>query len=455
MFFFTTGIGSSPDQDAVSAYRPIAARMLKKGLNDLGAFQYLKSLTALGPRLTGSPQAAAAVEFIYQKMKDLDLDNVHLEPTTVGHWVRGKKENGRIISSSYGSFPLHITAIGGSIATPPLGITGPVIEVRSFAELKKLGTNAEGAIIFFNRPMNPGILNTFQAYGMAVNQRIMGASQAAKFGAAAVLVRSLTTRLDNNPHTGMMSYIPGIQKIPAACISTKDAELLSALLRKDDSLQINFTQNCKNLTPVISHNVVGEITGSEQSHEIILVGGHLDSWDLGTGAHDDGAGCMHALEALRLIKTLGLKPKRTIRAVMFMDEEFGGTGGRDYPRSELRKNEIHLAAIESDSGGFLPLGFNVGRKNMYKKFKKWESLFRRIGLYSIGPNGGGADIGPLSAGGTLLINLIPNSQRYFDVHHSALDVLDAVNPRELELGAVAVGLFAYVLAQDYPGSPSR
>jgi hypothetical protein len=429
-------------------YLKIARRISRKGLSEQYAFELLKKITSVGPRLTGSSQAKAAVELTRRIMEDMGLENVHLEPTEVPHWVRGESEEGWISLSGSGPIDVPIAAIGGSIATSPDGITAPVVEVKSFSELRRLGDAAKGKIIFFNRPMDPKLLNTFQAYGAAAIQRVKGAAEAAKYGAVGALVRSLTLRTDDYPHTGLMQYDPGIEKIPAACISTRGADLLSELLKKDPSTRFGMKLSCRELEPVISHNVVGDIGGSERPEEIILLGGHLDSWDLSSGAHDDGAGCAHSLEALRLIKELNLTPKRTIRAVMFMNEEFGGSGGRDYASSEYREGEIHLAAIESDRGGFLPLGFGIGDTQSAKKFKKWEHLFQSIGLFWLRPGGGGVDIAPLGEQGTLLIGLVPDSQRYFDVHHSGKDVIETINPRELELGAIAMAVFAYLLSEE-------
>jgi hypothetical protein len=429
-------------------YRETARKILHKGMSEQHAFEYLKKITSVGPRLTGSAQAEAAVRLTRQLMEDMGLDNVHLEPTEVPHWVRGEKEEGWIFSSESGRISVPIAAIGGSIGTPPQGIVAQIVEVRSFSELNRLGDTAKGKIIFFNRPMNPNLLNTFQAYAIAAIQRVRGAAEAAKHGAVGALVRSLTMRIDDFPHTGLMEYDPGVEKIPAACISTRGANLLSQLLKKDPSAKFGMKLSCRELEPVISHNVVGDITGCQMPEEIIVMGGHLDSWDLSPGAHDDAAGCAHSLEALRLIKELDLKPKRTIRAVMFMNEEFGGSGGRDYARSENRQGEKHLAAIESDRGGFLPLGFGVGTTQTFEKFQKWESLFQSIGLFWLRPGGGGVDIAPLGRQGTLLIGLVPDSQRYFDVHHSGKDVIATVNPRELELGAIAMAVFAYILSEE-------
>lgn len=297
--------------------------------------------------------------------------------------------------------------------------------------------------------MDRSFIDSFHAYGQAAEQRVSGAVQAARAGAVAALVRSLTLREDDFPHTGLMNYEPIFRRIPAASISTKGANLLSDLLKKDPNLKIDLKLSCRQLPPVESHNVVGQISGSEKPNEIILMCGHLDSWDLGSGAHDDGAGCAQAVEALRLLKELGVKPKRTIRAVMFMNEEFGGSGGRDYASSKDRKKEIHLAAIESDRGGFLPFGFGVGGgQQALKSLQRWEYLFKPLGMFWIREGGGGVDISPLAKKGAVLIGLVPESHKYFDFHHSAKDVLSAVHPRELELGAIAMAIFAYVIAQE-------
>ncbi len=449
LFFSFSGLLKAQGQTEKPPYLEVAEKILKKGLREEYAFTILEKLTSRGPRLPASPQAAAAVELMRQEMEGLGFDRVKLEPTIVERWVRGAKEEAKLVSSPFGSVPLAICAIGGSIATLETGISAQVLEVHSFEELQKIKDKAEGKIVFFNRSMDPTLLDTFSAYGKAADQRVKGAVEAAKAGAVAALVRSLSTRVDDFPHTGMMRYDSKVAKIPAACISTKGANLLSEILKKDPSLTVYMKLNCRNLSPVTSYNVIGQITGSEKPNEIILLGGHLDSWDLGTGAHDDGAGCAHALEALRLIKELGLKPKRTIRAVLFMNEEFGGTGGRDYANTDNRKGEVHLAAIESDRGGFLPLGFGVGADpQKVKRLQKWEYLFKPLGMYWMRRGGGGVDIAPLGKSGTITIGLIPESQRYFDVHHSARDVLETVNPRELELGAVAMAIFAYVMAQE-------
>jgi carboxypeptidase Q len=292
-------------------------------------------------------------------------------------------------------------------------------------------------------------MNTFSAYGGAVDQRTLGAIEAAKVGAVAVLVRSVTTRMDHVPHTGLMLYEDNVLQIPAAAISTIDAELLSKLIKQEDKVRVRLRLDCETYPDIQSFNVIGEITGTEIPEEVILLGAHLDSWDAGHGAHDDGAGCVQALEALRLLKILNLKPKRTIRAVLFMCEEFGLRGGPAYADSVKRNGPKHIAAIESDRGGFTPRGFSISADSaIVKKIRQWSHLFEEIGAANIFQGGGGPDISPLNQLGTVTMGLIVDHHRYFDYHHSANDVFETVNERELELGAVAMAMLSYVLAME-------
>ncbi len=432
-----------------AAYEDVATRMVNTGLRELGAYQSLAKILSAGPRLTGSAQADAAVKLMVDHMKALGFANVRTEPTTVGHWIRGPREEGAIVSKQAGRIPVKVRAIGNSIATPADGVMARLIEVHSVAELEKIGDRARGRIVFFNGAMDPTLLDTFPAYGGAAQQRSGGAVAAARVGAIAAVVRSLTLDINDDPHTGTMSYESGTRKIPAVTISTAAAERLSAVLSKDPDAQFHFLTSCQTLPPVISHNVIGELRGREHPEEVIVVAGHLDSWDLSVGAHDDGSGCAQSIESLRLIHELGLAPKRTIRVVLFMDEENGGTGGRDYARSDTRKGERHIAAIESDRGGFLPIGMGVGAKGeAFDRIKAWEPLLQRVGLQWIRPGGGGVDISPLGASGTVLMGPVPDSQRYFEVHHSGIDTIDKVNARELELGAVSMALLSYLVAEE-------
>lgn len=404
----------------------------------------------IGARLGGSPQAAAAVEYTRQIMNTLDLDTVWLEPCLTPRWVRGDPEQVRIVNSSkIGAYTLNGVALGNSIGTGPMGITAPVVEVKSLNEVDSLGReHLEGKIVFYNRPMDPRQINTFAAYGGAVDQRGAGAARAGKYGAVATIVRSMTTRRDDIPHTGSMSYQADTDTIPAVAISTNDADLLSRLLQ-EETVSVFIRTTCQMLDPVWSYNVIGEIRGREIPEEIIAVGGHLDSWDLGEGAHDDGAGCVQSLEVLHLIRRLGYRPKRTIRAVMFMNEENGLAGGRAYAGASNQRGEYHLAAIESDRGGFTPRGFTFeGDPSIftekYQKATQWLPLLEPYGLtFSIG--GSGADISPLKSQKGLLAGLAPDTQRYFDYHHTVIDQFEAVNQRELELGAAAMMSLVYLI----------
>lgn len=409
-----------------------------------------KTLTHLckniGPRLSGSAGAAKAVEYTKKVMEDYGFEKVFLQDVMVPHWVRGAKEEA-YIENGKTKTKVPVVALGGSVATPLAGIKAEVIEVKTFDELKALGeAKVKGKIVLFNRPMDPTKINTFEAYAGAVGQRGTGASEAAKYGAVGAIVRSMTTLQDDIPHTGSMRYATGIPMIPTAAISTNGANLLSKLLKENPKLKFYFKQNCETLPDAPSHNVVGEIRGTEKPDEIIVVGGHLDSWDLAEGAQDDGSGCVQAIEVLRAMKALGIKPKRTIRAVMFMNEENGLRGGTKYADLARQNNENHIAAIESDNGGFTPRGFGmVGTSEQISKVTVYKNLLAPYGLAEIGRGSGGADIGPLGNLGTLLIGFKPDSQRYFDFHHAKNDTLEAVNERELQLGAASMAALVYLI----------
>jgi carboxypeptidase Q len=405
--------------------------------------------TKIGARLSGSPGAAAAVEWSRHTMEDF-ADSVKLQPVMVPHWVRGQKEIARIVNSKKrGTIELNVCALGGSVGTGPEGVSASIIEVKNFDELKSLGSkNVQGKIVFFNRPMDPTKIHTFAAYGGAVDQRANGPSEAAKLGAIGVIVRSMASNVDDFPHTGGLRYAPNVAKIPAIAVSTKDAELLSKLLKEEKELQVYFESHCETLPDAPSFNVIGEIKGSEYADQIIVVGGHLDSWDLSQGAHDDGAGCVQAMEILRLFKVIGYKPKRTIRAVMFMNEENGLKGGLEYAKQSDLAKEKHIAAIESDRGGFTPRGFSMtATDEVVAKIKSWKPLLEPYGLTDFDQEGGGADIGPLGAQNVPLIGFLPDSQRYFSYHHTSDDTFDKVNKRELELGTASMAALIYLIDQ--------
>ena len=403
----------------------------------------------IGSRLSGSLGAEKAVEWTKQELETLGLDKVWLQPVMVPKWVRGVPEFAYIETSPGKTVKVNICALGGSISTPPTGLKSKIIEVSGVDELEKLGAeNIEGKIVFFNRPMDASLINTFESYGGCVNQRYSGAMEASKFGAIGVIVRSMNLRIDDFPHTGSMTYgdIPTNERIPSAAISTKHADLLSAMVKLDNNVQFYFKQNSKQLEDVLSHNVIGEITGSEFPDEYIVVGGHLDSWDLGDGAHDDGAGCTQSMEVLRLLKLSGIKPKRSIRVVLFMNEENGLRGGNKYAEIAAQKNENHIFALESDAGGFTPRGFYFDcDQSNFEQILSWKSLFKPYLIHFFELGGSGADIGPLKNDTNVLSGLKPDSQRYFDYHHAPNDTFDAVNKRELELGAATMTSLVYLI----------
>ena len=441
-----TAFGQSADSVSDSVF---IRRIYNETLTNGKSYEWLRHLSKqIGPRLSGSVGAQKAVDWTKQVMEKEGFDRVFLQEVLVPHWERGAKESAHIQNGNQRT-AVPIAALGGSVATPPTGVSARVIEVKSLKELEQLGTEKiKGRIVFFNRPMDPTKLNPFEAYGGAVDQRGSGATFAAKFGAVGAIVRSMTTALDDHPHTGSLRYGPGVPLIPAAAISTNGAERLSQLLKQNPNLTFYFKQNCRSLPDAQSFNVIGELKGTEKPEEIIVVGGHLDSWDLGEGAHDDGAGCVQSIEVLRILKALNYRPKRTIRAVMFMNEENGLRGGIGYADYARKNNEKHIAAIESDNGGFTPRGFGlVGTPEQKAKVQAWTPLLAPYGLHEIGPGGGGADIGPLAQSGTMLLGFKPDPQRYFDYHHTAVDRFEAVSKRELDLGAASTAAMVYLLDQ--------
>lgn len=402
----------------------------------------------IGSRLSGSLGAERGVNFTKEELDKLGLDKVWLQPVMVPKWVRGAKEYAFIETKPGKTNIVNICALGGSVATPALGIKANIVEVKSFEELAVIGkANIEGKIVFYNRPMQPDLIQTFDAYGGCVNQRYKGAVEAAKFGAIGVIVRSMNLRLDDLPHTGSMTYddLPIEKRIPSAAISTNDAEVLSTMLKLDNDIKLYFKQNCQQLKDVESYNVIGEIKGSQFPNEYMIVGGHLDSWDLGDGSHDDGAGVVQSMEVLRLFKESGIKPKRSIRVVLFMNEENGLRGARKYAEEAKLKNENHIFALESDAGGFTPRGFSFDcNDDNYNQVLGWQSLFKPYLIHYFEKGGSGADVGPLKTDKNVLAGLRPDSQRYFDHHHASNDTFEAVNKRELELGAGTMTALMYL-----------
>jgi hypothetical protein len=396
-----------------------------------------------GSRLSGSEGAAKAVVLVQKILTSLNADSVWLQEVMVPHWVRGEKEQ-----ASINKQPVAVCALGGSIGTPKDGITAQVIEVKGLGQLAKMNpADIRGKIVFYNEPFDQAYRETFNAYGKSVQQRWGGAMEAARYGAVGVVVRSMAQHIDDWPHTGVMGYNDSIVKIPAVAISTKAAELLSESLLKDKTLSFYFKTSCQKLPDVKSYNVIAEIKGTEHPEEVILIGGHLDSWDLSESAQDDGAGVVQSIEVLRLFKTLGIKTKRTIRVVLFMNEENGGKGGAEYAEWAKTNGEKHIAAIESDAGGFSPRGFSmVANDTLRVQIKqRWKPLLDKFEIGSLDDIGAGSDVEHMEGICPLLAELHPDSQRYFDFHHTARDTWENCNDRELEMGAAAMASFVYLI----------
>ncbi len=420
------------------------------------AYENLRHLTKkIGARLAGSSGMVKAEQWGVDLMKRSGADQAWLQECMVPHWVRG----GTDVAQAGYTIPanktknmnpqqkgLDIVALGNSIGSGPKGISAPVLLVNSFDELEAKKDLVKGKIVFYNYKFNDTYISTFNAYRDAGQYRGAGPSRAAKYGAVGVIVRSMSHAVDNNPHTGATRYDSAYPKIPAVAIGLRDADWLSEQIQQS-GVNVTLKTNGKFLPDTIGHNVIGELKGSEFPDQIITVGGHLDSWDNCEGAHDDGAGCVQTIEILRAFKALGYTPKRTIRFVLFANEENGLRGGTKYAEVAAAKGEKHILAIESDAGGFTPraLGF-TGSDEQYAKFLSWKPLIAPYGCTELVKGGGGADIGPLNRTlKTPMASLNPDTQRYFDIHHARSDVFEAVNKRELELGAVNMAALIYLV----------
>lgn len=448
VFLFSLFYSNAQEAIHKETIKAIYSEALTKGK----AYDWLDHLSNnIGGRLSGSLNAERAVQWGKDELNEISLDRVFLQDVMVPKWVRGTFEYASIITGPGRSMNVPVCSLGGSIATPSAGLLAKVVEVKDFDELESLGEEkVKGKFVFYNRPMPAGLISTFEAYSKTVDQRSRGAAMAARLGAVGVIVRSMNLRLDDFPHTGAMNYgdLPNKLRIPAAAISTNGAQLLSSMLSLNDNLDFYLKQDCKNFPDVPSHNVVGEIKGSEFPDEIIVVGGHLDSWDLGDGAHDDGAGIVQSMEVLRLFKAMNYQPKRTIRVVLYMNEENGLRGGKAYANYAKTNKENHIFALESDAGGFSPRGFVFeANTSQFEQISSWKSYFAPYLANHFQLGGSGADIGPLRNGKTVLSGLRPDSQRYFDYHHAANDTFDAINKRELELGAAAMASLVYLVDQ--------
>ena len=424
--------------------RKIADEILVNGK----AYSNLHTLTKMvGGRLTGSPQMYKAEEWGQKALQEAGADKVWLQECKVPRWVRGGKDEAKLIDGDKEQ-PLAVLALGNSAGTDSKGITAPILLINSFEDLEQKKDEIKGKIVFYNYKFNPKLIEAFYGYGDAVRYRGAGASRAAKYGAVAVIIRSITNSTDNYPHTGAMSYDNAYPKIPALAVGLWDADKIAETFYQNKNVTIFIKTNAHTLTDTTGHNVIGEIEGSEFPDQYITVGGHLDSWDPAEGASDDGTGCVHSIEVLRVLKAVGYKPKHTIRIVLFADEENRGDGGSKYAAEAKAKNEKHIFGLESDAGGFTPRGFSFAlpADKLSKIRSQWLPLLQDYGVYKFVTGGGGADVNPLNVTfGTPVSELMPDSQRYFDYHHSPNDVFENVNKRELGLGAINMAALIYLI----------
>lgn len=426
-----------------------AERLMMRALESNTAWETLSYLTdEIGPRLSGSRGAALAVKWTTERFRSWGIE-VRNEPVIVPHWVRGE-ERASLVTHNHQKIVL--TALGGSVATPPAGITAEIVEVSSFDELKQLGPKVRGKIVFYNNPMDMNLVrsgHSFEAYGRAVQVRGAGASRAAEYGAVASLIRSVGSASLRSTHTGAMRYDPKFPEIPAAAMTAEDAMLVHRLLARGDRVRMHLVLTPKTLPDVDSANVVAEIRGSEHPEEIVVVSGHLDSWDLATGAIDDGAGVAMAMETLHLIKDLGLQPRRTIRCVLYMNEENGLRGGRAYAAAHAKEIAAHVAAIESDAGGAAPTGFSTTVKGdaLTRLESRAHALLARVNSARFEQSDEvGADISPLTDAGVPSFGLLPDPLHYFDYHHSPADTLDKIDPKELSGDVAALATLTWLIA---------
>jgi hypothetical protein len=432
-----------PEPPPKPGFDPVQ-RLIDTGLASDGAYKKLAWLCdRIGPRLSGSENLDKAIAWCTAEMKRDGLDQVWTEKVMVPHWERGEI-SGRILAPA--EHPLVMMALGMSEPTPEEGITAEVVEVTSLDEAKALGESAKGKIVLFNKRIYPNGGDD-RGYGAGASLRWSGASTVAKLGAVGMFIRSLATADLRAPHTGAMGYEKDAPRIPASAISPEDAELIHRLLASGEAVRVTFRQTCRTLPDAESANTLGEIRGREKPDEIVVIGGHLDSWDVGTGAHDDGAGCAISMEAMRLIKRLGIAPKRTIRAVLFTNEENGLAGGKAYAAARVADLARHVAAIESDSGGARPLGFGIsGAPGSVDILRKLAAPLASFAADEVRDGGGGADISPMADHGVPMIGLRQDATHYFDFHHTMADTLDKIDAHELQMNATAMAVMAWQLA---------
>lgn len=435
--------GLAQAQDSVT-FRKISDQIMLRGK----CYEDLRVLCkTIGHRLSGSPQADKAVTWGEKALREAGADKVWLQPVEVPYWVRGK-ESLKLKFGNQEWQQIPMLSLGNTIGTNGKVLEAQIVMVEDFEAFKKLTPQeVSGKIIYFNHRFPQELVNTFDGYGVAGAYRWSAPNMAAAKGAAAVIIRSVSTGADDAPHTGSLRYADSIKPIPAVAIGNNSADRLEQQCKKG-SVRAQLQSECKMMGTKPSFNVIGELTGTRYPEQIVLVGGHLDSWDVGEGAHDDGAGCVQSIEVIRSLKALNMRPKRSIRVVLFMNEENGLKGGLAYADSSKANNENHIFALESDAGGFSPRGLGLDMSAEKRKYlQSFRHLFLPYGVYDFEQEHGGADISPLKKAGVPVSGLIPDAQRYFDYHHTPQDVFEAVNHRELKLGAVAMTQLIWLVSE--------
>lgn len=447
ILFLLPGILSFAQNKDEAFIKNISDEILTNGK----AYDNLRVLTkTIGARLAGSPGMYKAEDWGYNTLKNSGSDNTFKQQCMVPHWVRGGKDEAFALLPGNKKKALDIVALGNTVGTKLNGLTASVLLVNSFADLETKKDQVKGKIVFYNYKFKPTFIRTFSSYGDAVKYRgRMGTSSAAKYGAVATIIRSMSHSVDNNPHTGATGYDTAYTANPAVAVGLLDADWLANALSQNSQMKIYLRTNGHFLPDTVGHNIIGELKGTEFPDEYITLGGHLDSWDNCEGAHDDGAGIVQTIEVMRALKALGYKPKHTLRFVLFANEENGTRGGNKYAANAKENNEKHILAIETDAGGFTPRGFSFHcSEEQFKKIKTWEPLLNPYGAGDFEMGGGGTDIEPLNRKlGVPMAELLPDSQRYFDLHHSRGDTFETVNKRELELGAINIAAIIYLIDQ--------
>lgn len=426
----------------------IIDKIYTAALSDSTAYKNLQYLSdSIGGRLACSEDGIRAVYWAQEILKEFQPDTVYFQELNVKNWKRGKKEKATLHSSTGKTKNLKVTALGRGIGTGGKSLSGEVVEVKSLEELSEMDiSQTKGKIIFFNGKMSSDRKNTFQAYGEVAGQRFYGPLKAAEYKAKGAIIRSITTSVDTFPHTGVTKYAESSKTVPAVAVATKHADEIQQRLSKEQKVTISFTTYCQNRPDTTSYNVVGELKGKKYPNKIITVGGHLDSWDISDGAHDDGAGCMQAMEVIRIFKKLGIKPNYTIRAVMFMDEEISQMGGKVYAEEAKRKGEKHIFALESDRGATKPLGFSIDATDSIRaKLQDFKPLLEPYGIKEFKRGGGGVDIGPLKEFNTPLVGFVPESENYFNWHHSSKDTFDKIDFDDFQSGSAAITSLIYLV----------